>query len=105
MTQNISGPSMPTFISAKSGWAAEAIHALQLYPVAKPWKTVYDLGPNDDHLHAHVSFASQKIALASDYRAQPTGNRQHDTIGDDQPHRHGANDAAGRAAIVASRTR
>jgi hypothetical protein len=34
----------------KSGWAAEAIHALQLYPVAQPWKTVYDLGPKDDHL-------------------------------------------------------
>jgi hypothetical protein len=42
----------------KSGWAAEAIHALQLYPVVQPWKTAYDLGPNDDHLHAHVSFAS-----------------------------------------------
>jgi hypothetical protein len=27
-------------------------------PVAQPWKTAYDLGPNDDHLHAHVSFTS-----------------------------------------------
>ena len=42
----------------KSGWAAEAIHALQLYPVIQPWKTAYDLGPNDDHLQTHVSFAS-----------------------------------------------
>jgi hypothetical protein len=42
----------------KPGWASEAVHALQLYPVAQPWKTAYDLGPNDDHLHAHVSFAS-----------------------------------------------
>jgi hypothetical protein len=42
----------------KPGWAAEAIHALQLYPVVQPWKTAFDLGPNYDHLHAHVSFAS-----------------------------------------------
>jgi hypothetical protein len=42
----------------KSGWAAEAIHALQLYPVVQPWKTADDLGANNDHLHAHVSFAS-----------------------------------------------
>lgn len=42
----------------KSGWTAQAIHVLQLYPVAQPWKTPYDLGPDDDHLHAHMSFAS-----------------------------------------------
>jgi hypothetical protein len=42
----------------KPGWAAEAIHALQLYPGVQPWKTAYDLGPNYDYLHAHVSFAS-----------------------------------------------
>jgi hypothetical protein len=42
----------------KPGWAAEAIHILQFYPVVQPWKTAYDLGPNDDHLDAHVSFAS-----------------------------------------------
>jgi hypothetical protein len=45
-------------------------------------------GTNSEHRQTN-----QKIALATDYRAQPTGNRQHDTIGDDQPHRHGANDA------------
>ena len=50
----------------KSGWAAEAIHALQLYPVAQPWKTVYDLGPKDDHLHAHVSFASGNVSKMID---------------------------------------
>ncbi len=42
----------------KSGWAREIIHALQLYPVVQPWKTAYDLGPNDDHVQSHVSFAS-----------------------------------------------
>lgn len=42
----------------KQGWATESLHALQLYPVIQPWKTAYDLGPNDDHLQTHVSFAS-----------------------------------------------
>ncbi|MGB6326668.1 MAG: hypothetical protein WBG11_13110 [Methylocella sp.] len=42
----------------KPGWAMETIHALQLYPVVQPWKTAYDLGPNDDHIQAHTSFAS-----------------------------------------------
>ncbi|MGH6842401.1 MAG: hypothetical protein ACREDV_09980 [Methylocella sp.] len=42
----------------KPGWAAEAIQALQIYPVVQPWKTAYDLGPNDDHLQAHKSFTS-----------------------------------------------
>src|ERR1700730_10273694 len=50
----------------KSGWTAEAIHALQLYPVAQPWKTVYDLGPNDDHIHAHVTFASGNVSKMID---------------------------------------
>lgn len=42
----------------KPGWAAEALHALQLYPVIQPWKTCYDLGPNDAHIQTHRSFAS-----------------------------------------------
>ncbi|MGH6846758.1 MAG: hypothetical protein ACREC0_04750 [Methylocella sp.] len=42
----------------KAGWAAETIHALQLYPVVQPWNTAYDLGPNDTHIQTHVSFAS-----------------------------------------------
>ncbi len=42
----------------KPGWATETIHALQLYPVVQPWKSAYDLGPNDDHLQTHISFAS-----------------------------------------------
>jgi hypothetical protein len=40
------------------GWASQIVHALQLYPVVQPWKTAYDLGPNDEHLQAHTSFAS-----------------------------------------------
>lgn len=40
----------------KSNWAAETVHALQLYPVVQPWSDCYDLGPNDDHLDAHRSF-------------------------------------------------
>jgi len=43
----------------KAGWATEIMHALQLYPVIQPWKTAYDLGPNDEHLSAFKSFASQ----------------------------------------------
>lgn len=42
----------------KPGWAAETVHALQLYPVVQPWKTAYDLGPNDSHIQTHTSFAS-----------------------------------------------
>lgn len=42
----------------KSGWAAETINALDLYPVVQPWKTAYDLGPNDSHIQSHTSFAS-----------------------------------------------
>ena len=42
----------------KPGWAKEVIAALDLYPVVQPWRTAYDLGPNDDHLQTHTSFAS-----------------------------------------------
>jgi len=42
----------------KAGWANEVIAALDLYPVVQPWRTAYDLGPNDDHLQTHTSFAS-----------------------------------------------
>lgn len=41
----------------KSGWALETIHQLQIYPVVQPWKTAYDLGPNDDHIQTHKSFS------------------------------------------------
>lgn len=43
----------------KRGWAAETVHALQLYPVVQPWSDAYDLGPNDDHMQAHKSFCNQ----------------------------------------------
>jgi hypothetical protein len=42
----------------KRSWAAETVHALQLYPVVQPWVDAYDLGPNDEHLQAHKSFCS-----------------------------------------------
>lgn len=42
----------------KAGWAADCINTLHLYPVAQPWNTAYDLGPNDEHLAAHKSFCS-----------------------------------------------
>jgi len=59
-------PASASFIGAfdadvtfrKSGWAAETIAALDLYPVVQPWRTAYDLGPNDEHIGTHVSFAS-----------------------------------------------
>ncbi|MBV9758442.1 MAG: hypothetical protein JO047_15450, partial [Alphaproteobacteria bacterium] len=37
-------------------WAAETVHALQLYDIVQPWSDCYDLGPDDDHLDAHRSF-------------------------------------------------
>src|SRR5208337_189558 len=42
----------------KSGWATEAMHALQLYPVIQPWDTALDLGPNDSLVQTHSSFCS-----------------------------------------------
>jgi hypothetical protein len=36
-------------------WAAETVHALQQYDVVQPWSDCYDLGPHDEHLHAHRS--------------------------------------------------
>lgn len=41
----------------KPGWAAETVHALQQYDVIQPWSDCYDLGPDDDHLQVHRSFA------------------------------------------------
>lgn len=41
----------------KPGWANETIHALQLHPVVQPWGAAYDLGPNDEHIQTHLSFA------------------------------------------------
>ena len=32
--------------------------ALDLYPVAQPWDVAYDLGPHDEHIQLHRSFAS-----------------------------------------------
>jgi hypothetical protein len=42
----------------KPGWAGEVIHALQLHEIVQPWRTAYDLGPNDEHIQTHHSFAS-----------------------------------------------
>ena len=42
----------------RPGWAAATIHALDLYPVVQPWDKCYDLGPNDEHITTHSSFAS-----------------------------------------------
>lgn len=39
-------------------WASEALAALDLYPIIQPWDTAYDLGPNDEHIQTHKSFAS-----------------------------------------------
>ncbi|MCW2317964.1 hypothetical protein M2322_003529 [Rhodoblastus acidophilus] len=41
----------------KPGWAGEIIEALQIFPVIQPWSTAYDLGPNDEHIQTHTSFA------------------------------------------------
>ncbi|WP_439398639.1 hypothetical protein ACRQ5Q_14930 [Bradyrhizobium sp. PMVTL-01] len=42
----------------KRHWAAETVHALQLYPVVQPWTECIDLGPNDEMMQAHKSFCS-----------------------------------------------
>ena len=42
----------------RSGWTTEALAALDLYPVIQPWDTAYDLGPHDEHIQTHKSFAS-----------------------------------------------
>jgi hypothetical protein len=42
----------------RSGWATEALAALDLYPVIQPWDTAYDLGPHDEHIQTHKSFAA-----------------------------------------------
>ena len=39
-------------------WASESLAALDLYPVIQPWDTAYDLGPHDEHIQTHNSFAS-----------------------------------------------
>jgi hypothetical protein len=38
-------------------WAGATLAALDLYPVVQPWDTAYDLGPNDEHIQTHKSFA------------------------------------------------
>jgi hypothetical protein len=42
----------------KRSWASETVHALQLHPVIQPWHTCIDLGPNDETIQVHRSFAS-----------------------------------------------
>ena len=42
----------------RKGWATETLAALDLYPVVQPWDTAYDLGPHDEHVQTHKSFAS-----------------------------------------------
>lgn len=42
----------------RDGWARETLAALDLYPVIQPWDTAYDLGPHDEHMQTHKSFAS-----------------------------------------------
>jgi hypothetical protein len=42
----------------RPGWAETALAALDLYGVIQPWSVCYDLGPHDEHIQAHRSFAS-----------------------------------------------
>lgn len=42
----------------KPQWAAETVQALQHYKIVQPWQHAYDLGPNDEHVQTHTSFAS-----------------------------------------------
>ena len=40
-------------------WVDQTLRALQHYDFIQPWRTCYDLGPNDEHIAAHTSFAHQ----------------------------------------------
>jgi hypothetical protein len=42
----------------RAHWSDETRAALDLYPVVQPWDTAYDLGPHDEHIQTHRSFAS-----------------------------------------------
>lgn len=42
----------------QAGWATKTLNPLDFDEVLQPWVTAYDLGPNDEHLAAHQSFAS-----------------------------------------------
>ena len=42
----------------RAHWARETLAALDVYPVMQPWDTAYDLGPHDEHIQTHKSFAS-----------------------------------------------
>lgn len=42
----------------RDGWGTDTLAALDLYPVIQPWTFAYDLGPNDEHIGVHQSFAS-----------------------------------------------
>ena len=41
-----------------SDWPVQIIDGLQQFSVLQPWTTCYDLGPQDEHLDAHTSFAA-----------------------------------------------
>lgn len=43
----------------REGYAREALHALQYFPIIQPWEVCYDLGPNDEHMATHKSFGRQ----------------------------------------------
>ena len=43
----------------KSSWALDTLHALQRYSIVQPWSDAYDLGPHDEHMQLHKSFAYQ----------------------------------------------
>jgi hypothetical protein len=43
----------------RANWAADTVHALQLYQIVQPWSDAYDLGPHDEHMAHHLSFCRQ----------------------------------------------
>ncbi|HXW70259.1 MAG TPA: hypothetical protein VEK34_02245 [Methylocella sp.] len=58
------------------GWASGIMDALQLYPVIQPWQTCYDLGPNDEHLEAHSSFASLYYKRGQSFKSKGLYGKQ-----------------------------
>lgn len=68
-------------------WAADAVHALQLYDIIQPWVDAYDLGPDDEHLYAHKSFGYEMMN-GTPMLVEVKKNKTWRFNGGDYPHPH-----------------
>jgi hypothetical protein len=62
-------------------WAAETVHALQLYGIVQPWYQALDRGPDGEIMQVHTSFCyhyTQGNPLIQETRnGKPYGNQAH----------------------------